>query len=134
MNANTLINKKIQASWMMLKITYGALFVIAGIDKFFNLVTNWAQYLNPLILNTLPITTSQLLMAIAVVEVIIGIMILTNFTKAGAYLAAIWLLIIAINLVSMFTFYDIAVRDIVMAVGAVVLANLSEIHHMVYKK
>lgn len=111
--------------WLMLKITYGLLFVAAGIDKYFNILTHWTQYLSPTLAKMLPISSEHFIYAVGVWEIIIGLLILTHWTKQGAYLAMIWLLVIVVNLLSMHTFYDIAVRDIVMAVGAYVLARLT---------
>ncbi len=111
--------------WLMLKITYGLLFVAAGIDKYFNMLTRWGHYLSPIIVRMLPVSVVHFMYAIGAFEIVIGLLILTNWTKQGAYLATAWLLVIAAGLLTMRMFYDIAVSDIVMAVGAYALALLS---------
>lgn len=113
-------------SQLVLKYTYGLLFVVAGADKFLNLVTHWAQYVSPFVERILPVPVQTFLYGVGVFEIIVGILILNHFTKIGAYIAMAWLLIISLNLVSMGHFFDIAVRDVVMAVGAFVLAQLTE--------
>ena len=124
-------SEKITQSWWLLKITYGLLFVIAGADKFFNLVTQWEQYVSPHIFKVIPVSLQQLMFGVAAIEIVIGLLILagTSFmlTRLGAYLAVTWLLVIVVNLLSMGTYFDIAVRDTVMAIGAFVLALLCDV-------
>ena len=116
-------------TWLMLKITYGLVGIAAGADKFLNVITHWEKYVSPRIAQYIPGQSSQFLYAIGIVEIIVGIMILTKFTRLGAYLMAAWLVIIVANLLTMDgMYYDIVVRDIVMAVGALALAQLTLIH------
>lgn len=127
MNGNNLIYKQIFNIWLLLRITYGLFFIIAGLDKFFNLIVNWGQYVNPLILENLHINLFTYLTIVAIVEIILGLLVLTKWTKLGAYGIAIWFLLIIVNLLTMFRYFDIAVRDAVLAIGAIVLAKLTEI-------
>ncbi len=108
-----------------LKYTYGLVCIAAGADKFFHFITQWQQYISPLVAAYLP-NIHYFLYAVGIVEIIIGLLILSSHTKLGAYLASAWLLLIAANLVSMGHFYDIAVRDVALAVGAFALAQLTE--------
>lgn len=116
----------VYCSQLALKITYGALFVVAGADKFFNLVTHWAQYVSPFVEGFIPLPVTTFLYGVGIFEIIVGLLIFNNYTKLGAYIAMLWLLVIAVNLLSMGHFFDIAVRDVVMAVGAFVLAQLTQ--------
>lgn len=118
--------RNILKSWWLLKVTYGVLFIVAGLDKFSNLITQWDKYVSLIVLKILPVTVMQLLFFVSIVEIVIGLLILTLFTRFGALLAMAWLLIIVINLLLMGTYLDIAVRDIVMAIGALVLAILTD--------
>lgn len=120
--------ERIMLSWWLLKVTYGLLFIIAGADKFMNIVVYWPQYISPLVLNMIPLQASQFIMGVGIVEIIIGVLTLVVATRYGAYLTMAWLLIIVANLLSMGTYFDIAVRDVVMAMGALVLALLTEVH------
>ena len=64
---------------------------------------------------------------VGVIEMIVGLAILTKWTRVGAYVASAWLVVIAINLVSTGMFFDIAVRDVEMALAAFVLARITEV-------
>jgi hypothetical protein len=122
------MQKHFLRSWWMLKVTYSLLFIAAGADKFLNLVTHWEKYLSPSILNILPMSASQFLHLFGIVEICIGILTLTIMTRFGAYLMAISLSLVVIDLLTRMTDFDIIVRDIVIIVGALVLAQLTELH------
>lgn len=124
----------ITQAWLFLKYTYGLLFVVAGADKFFNLVTHWQQYASPVVTKLFPVPLTTFMISVGIIEIIIGLLILTKHTRLGAYLAMTWLLLIVINLVSMGTFFDIAVRDIVMAIGAYILAQLTDVHEAIVNR
>jgi len=126
MNVNT--HAISHRAWHVLKYTYGIVIVIVGLDKFFDFVVRWSQYVSPIVAKMLPVSMHHFMYGVGIVEIIVGILILTKWTRLGAYLAAAWLIIISINLVSMGIYYDIAVRDMVMAAGAYALAELSRIH------
>jgi uncharacterized membrane protein YphA (DoxX/SURF4 family) len=122
MEANTT-----KSAYWALRITFGAVPFLAGLDKFFNILTQWDNYVSPLVQNFLPMSATSFMYVIGVVEMAVGIAILTRWTRLGSYVAAAWLVGIAINLATA-GFLDVAVRDLVMAVGAYTLARLSEIH------
>ena len=119
------INSRLINITNILKISYGLLFIIAGLDKFLNLTTNWQQYVNPAILQV--IDYSILHIIVAIIEITLGILVLTKYTREGAYGIAIWFFIIILNLVTMWHYLDIAARDLVLAIGAICLAKLYEI-------
>lgn len=110
---------------MALRVTYGLIPLLAGLDKFFNLLTNWERYLAPAIASFLPVSAATFMRAVGVIEIAVGILILTRWTRIGAYIASAWLVLIAINLVISGSYFDVAVRDLAMAVGAWTLARLS---------
>ncbi len=109
---------------IILKFTYGLVPIVAGLDKFTNLLTNWAAYVPEPIAGILPITPSALMMVVGVIEMAAGVIVLRK-TALGAYIVAAWLILIALNLLILGSF-DIAVRDIVMAIGAFSLAKITE--------
>ena len=82
--------------------------------------------MSPLALKILPISAQTFMHIVGVIEMIVGLAILTKWTRLGSYVASVWLLAIAINLVSTGMFFDIAVRDIEIALAAFVLARLTE--------
>ena len=114
-------------AWWVLRIGLGVGPFLAGLDKYFNLLTNWTAYISPLVLKILPFSGQTFMHIVGVIEMIAGLAILTKWTRLGAYVASAWLIAIAINLVSMGTFFDIAVRDVEMALAAFVLARITEV-------
>jgi uncharacterized membrane protein YphA (DoxX/SURF4 family) len=120
---------RIVSTWWTLKIALGAAALLAGLDKFFNLLTNWTDYLNPVALQYVPVDPESFMRGVGVVEMIVGLVILTRWTRLGACLAALWFVAIAVNLVAMHRYYDIAVRDFLLAVSAFTLARLSGVRH-----
>lgn len=120
-------DSRLGQGWWALRVGLGAAAFLAGLDKYFNLLTNWTMYVSPLALKVLPFSGQTFMHIVGVIEMVVGLAILTKWTRLGAYVAALWLLAIAINLVSMGIFFDVAVRDVEMALAAFVLARLSEV-------
>ena len=106
-------------------LTYALVPLLAGLDKFFNLLTDWPKYLSPWMAGLLPVSAETFMHAMGIIEIAVGVLVLTRWTRLGAWIAAAWLVLIAVNLVTMGLF-DIAVRDLAMAVGAYTLARLAE--------
>lgn len=117
--------KDIDIAWRLLRYGLGTGAFLAGLDKFFNLLTTWTMYLNPLVLRFVPVTADVFMRSVGVVEMAVGAAILTRWPREGAAIASIWLLSIAVNLLTQGAFFDVAVRDVEMAIGAAALALLS---------
>ena len=113
-----------------LRIAFGATAFLAGLDKFFNLLTNWEQYLSPLATQVLPLSGAALMRIAGVIEMIAGIAVLAGLTRLGGYVIAAWLAAIAVGLILSGKYYDVAVRDLVMALGAFTLARIAEMRAM----
>jgi len=114
----------IDAVYVPLKITYGLVPLLAGLDKFTNLLTTWDAYLAPAIRQILPMEPSTFMRAVGAVEIVVGLAILTKLTRLGAYVAMAWLVAISINLI-LAGYLDVAVRDLTMAVGAYSLGTIA---------
>ena len=99
---------------------------LAGLDKFFNLLTNWEMYLSPQMQRLLPVSGTTFMHIVGVIEMVVGLAILTRWTRLGSYVAMLWLILIALNLIATGGFFDVAVRDLVMAIAAYTLARLTE--------
>lgn len=110
----------------ILKYTFGLVPIVAGLDKFTNILTDWTQYLSDGLADMLPFEPSVFMMIIGVIEIVAGILVFTK-TKFGAYLVSVWLVLIALTLLFSGTYLDVAVRDIVMAIAAFSLAKLFDI-------
>lgn len=119
------MNSNVQLVRTLLKYTFGLVPIVAGLDKFTNLLTNWTQYLSDGLVNMLPFEPSVFMMIVGVIEIIAGILVFTK-TRFGAYLVSVWLVLIALTLIFSGSYLDVAVRDMVMAIGAFSLAKLSE--------
>ena len=118
---------KLNQAWWTLRVTFGVIPVVAGLDKFFNLLADWEQYLSPLALRLMPFDASVAMKIVGVVEIAVGLMILTRWTRIGAYVASAWLVLIALNLLSTGRYLDVAARDVALAVAAFALARLEEV-------
>ena len=117
----------LKSAWWALRIGLGLAAFLAGLDKFFNLLTVWTTYLNPLATQIIPVSPTTFMHAVGVIEMIVGVAILTRWTRLGAYVAMAWLACIAMSLVAMGAFFDVAVRDLEMAIAAFALARLTEV-------
>ncbi|HJZ64287.1 MAG TPA: DoxX family protein [Candidatus Acidoferrum sp.] len=115
----------LNVAWWALRIALGVGPIAAGLDKFFNKLADWQMYLSPLVTKVVPVTPSTFMHIAGVIEIVAGVIVLTRFTKFGAYLVMVWLLGIAINLLTTGMFYDLAVRDVEIAVGAFALSQLT---------
>ncbi len=109
-----------------LRVTYGIVPIVAGLDKFTNLLTHWENYLNPQIASMLPFSPHVFMMIVGVIEIIAGIIVLAK-PAVGGYIVMAWLFLIALTLVASGNYLDVAVRDITMGIGALTLARLSKI-------
>jgi hypothetical protein len=120
------MDDNLKTAWWSLKL---ALFLgpfLAGLDKFFHLLVNWDMYLSPMAQRILGGLSHPFMLAVGVVEMIVGLMIITRWTRLGAYIASIWLLLIAINLLTTGHYFDIALRDVGLCLSAFGLAKLTE--------
>jgi len=127
----SIMDNKLNSAWWALRIGLGVGPFLAGLDKFFNLLTNWPMYINPSIERLLPVSGATFMHIVGVIEMIVGLAILTRWTRLGSYVAMIWLVLIALTLVSGGMFLDVAVRDLEMAIAAYTLARLTEVRESV---
>jgi uncharacterized membrane protein YphA (DoxX/SURF4 family) len=121
-----LVSKELNAAYWALRIAFGLGPLLAGVDKFTNILVNWSKYLSPVAQRTLPISATTFMQIVGVVEIVVGLAILVGGSSVFAYVAMLWLWAIAVNLISTGTYYDIAVRDILLGIGAYALARVIE--------
>lgn len=107
----------------LLKLVYGLFPIVAGLDKFANVVTTWTALLPAAVENALPVEPIVFMAIVGVIEIVAGLVVLSRYTEFGAYLVAAWLVTIAATQIAGGN-YDIAVRDLWIAVGAIALAQL----------
>ncbi len=120
-------SKLFNGLWMMLKYAYGLVPILLGVDKFFYYIVNWNIYVSPLIMAQLPITITQLVIAVGIIEIIAGLIVLSPWTRFGAYLVATWILVIVINLLTIGGLFDIVLRDLVIALGYIAYGLLTQL-------
>jgi uncharacterized membrane protein YphA (DoxX/SURF4 family) len=124
----TTIDHGLESARQALKIGLGLAAFLAGLDKFFYLLADWSAYVSPLVTAVLPVSTTTFLDVVGVVEMVVGLGILTGWTRIASYIAMVWLGSIALNLITTGHYFDVAVRDVEMAIAAYALARLTEAH------
>jgi hypothetical protein len=112
-------------AYQILHLAFVVAPLLAGIDKFFHVLCNWDQYLAPWMARLSPIGGHNLMLVVGVVEMLAALLVAVK-PRWGAPVVAAWLVLIIINLVSMGTYFDIALRDLGLALGALALWRLSE--------
>lgn len=110
----------------ILTCTFGILPIAAGLDKFFNLLVEWEMYVPPYMEEILPFSASTFMIVVGIIEIIAGIIVFAK-TEVGAYIVCAWLTLIALSLILSGDHLDVAVRDLVMAISAYVLAKMTAI-------
>jgi hypothetical protein len=113
-----------------MRIAIGLMATLAGIDKFSNLLVDWGSYVSPVAAQLLPFSTDAFMWIVGVIELAVGISILTALPVVGSYVASAWLLLVAFNL-ALGGYFDVAVRDVVLAIGAFALARLIQVRDQV---
>jgi uncharacterized membrane protein YphA (DoxX/SURF4 family) len=114
-----------ETAYWALRITFGVIPIVAGLDKFTNLLANWEGYLSPLAARLLPVSPHAFMMLVGVVEIAVGIGVVSGRARVFGWIAAAWLLGIALNLLTTGHFLDVAARDVGLAVSAFALAQLA---------
>ena len=113
-----------ERAFTLLRTVFTIAPIAFGLDKFFGLLTDWEQYLAPWINDIVPGDAHQAMLAVGVIEVVAGIAVAVA-PRFGSLLVAGWLAGIIVNLVSIGAYYDIALRDFGLLVGALALAALA---------
>ena len=120
------LNQALKPTFNLLRLTYGIVPMVAGIDKFTNLLTHWENYLHPGIAGMLPFTPHTFMMIVGVIEIIAGLIVLAK-PAIGGYIVAAWVALIALTLLASGNYLDVAVRDLVICIGAFSLARIAKI-------
>jgi uncharacterized membrane protein YphA (DoxX/SURF4 family) len=116
-----------EGSYWALRLVFGLVPIVAGLDKFTNLLTDWASYLSPLAVRLLPVSPGTFMALVGVVEIAVGVGVLAGYARVFGWVAAGWLLAIAFNLI-LAGILDVAARDVALAVAAGVLGHLAPLH------
>ena len=120
------MDTRLDSPLRVLQVALGLTATLAGLDKFFNILTDWSAYLSPAVAAALPFSVGAFMAIVGVVEIAVGVMILAIAPRIGAYVASAWLLLVAVNL-ALGGYFDVAVRDVVMSLAAFTVARAVEV-------
>lgn len=112
-------------AYQILRVGFTVAPILAGVDKFFNLLVEWEQYLAPLAVDLLPVSPSAFMAVVGIIEIIAGVGVWFK-PRIFGYVVSVWLLGIIVNLLLTGAYFDIALRDLGLALGALALARLSQ--------
>jgi hypothetical protein len=112
-------------AYQILRLGFIVAPIVAGLDKFFHLLVNWDQYLPPFVNNLTGGHGHELMLAVGVIEILAGLGVAFR-PKIFAYVVSAWLLLIVINLLMIPGYFDVALRDFGLSLGALALARLSQ--------
>ena len=111
-------------AFLILRFAFTVAPILAGLDKFAHLLVNWDQYLAPLVNNVLRGHGHEFMLVVGVIEIVAGIIVAVR-PRVGAYIVTLWLWGIIINLLLIPSYFDIALRDFGLSLGAIALERLS---------
>jgi hypothetical protein len=120
------MDSRLITPFRILRIGLGLTATLAGLDKFFNILADWGAYVSPFAVHLLPVSVGTFMAIVGVIEMAVGVTILAVAPRIGAYVASVWLLLVAANL-AIGGHFDIAVRDVVMSIAAFTLARELEV-------
>ena len=115
-----------QAFWL-LRITFTVAPILFGADKFANVLVNWEKYLAPWIRDLSPLSATHTMYVVGVIEILAGVAVALK-PRYAAYIVAAWLAGIIANLLSYSGYYDVALRDFGLMLGALTLARLASVY------
>jgi hypothetical protein len=111
-------------AYQILHLAFVVAPVIAGADKFFHFLVNWDQYLSPLVTRILPMSGHTFMLGVGTIEIVAGLLV-AFMPAVGGLVVGAWLCGIILNLLSIPGYYDVALRDLGLALGAFALARLA---------
>jgi uncharacterized membrane protein YphA (DoxX/SURF4 family) len=114
-------------AYTLLRIAFAVAPIVFGLDKFWNQLVWWPKYLAPWIDDTVPGSAQDFMYVVGAVEIVAGLVVLLK-PRYGAYLVAAWLAGIIVNLLTFSGWYDIALRDFGLMLGALTLARLASVY------
>ena len=111
-------------AFLLLRTVFTVAPIAFGLDKFVNLLTDWPGYLAPFVDRLVPGTAQQAMYAVGVIEIVAGLLVAVR-PRYGAIVVAAWLAGIIVNLLILGDYYDVALRDFGLLVGALALWRLA---------
>ena len=118
------MKEKLSEIYWPLRLAYGLVPLLAGLDKYTNILADWQRYVSPIARSMLPMSVETFLHIIGIIEIVVGLAVLLGLTRLGGLIVVVWLAAISLNLL-LAGYFDIAVRDLVMAIGAYMLSRVA---------
>jgi hypothetical protein len=112
-------------AFRILRVGFVVAPILAGLDKFFDVLVDWDRYLAPVVTDVLPVSAHTIMMVVGVIEIAAGVLVALR-PRIGGYVVAVWLWAIIVNLLVLGDYFDIALRDFGLSLGALALARLAE--------
>jgi hypothetical protein len=121
------VTRPAHQAFELLRMGFSALPIIAGVDKFFGVLASWDQYVALPVMQAVvaKMSVQAFLQIVGIVEIAAGVLVAVR-PRLGAYVVAFWLFAIVINLLLLGAYYDVALRDLGLMLGAIALGRLSE--------
>jgi uncharacterized membrane protein YphA (DoxX/SURF4 family) len=114
-------------AFMLLRIAFTVAPILFGLDKFFNVMVDWEQYLAPWINDLSPLSATHTMYVVGAIEIVAGLAVAIK-PRYAAYIVAAWLAGIIVNLLTLSGYYDVALRDFGLMLGALTLARLASVY------
>jgi uncharacterized membrane protein YphA (DoxX/SURF4 family) len=115
-------------AFLILRIGFTVAPIVAGLDKFANLLADWTKYLAPVIPKTLGVSPETFMRGVGVIEIVAGVLV-AALPRYAAYVVAAWLAAIIVNLLVLGSYLDVALRDLGLMLGAIALGRLAQSVH-----
>lgn len=125
LDERTEVARNARQAFQILRFAFTVAPILAGLDKFFQLLVNWDQYLPPVVNNLVGGHGHQLMLVVGVIEIVAGVGVFLK-PRWFAYVVAVWLLLIICNLLAIPGYFDVALRDLGLLLGALALGRLSQ--------
>ena len=119
------MERRAHQAFMTLRFAFTVAPIIAGLDKFLEILTHWDKYLAPAIPNSLHMQPHTFMMIVGAIEIVAGLIVAMQ-PRIGAWIVAAWLVGIILNLIMVGGYLDVALRDLGLCLGAISLARLAE--------
>ena len=125
--SRSLVGEPGHQAFLLLRTVFTVAPILFGLDKFTNILVDWTIYLAPVATGIVPVSAQTFMYGVGVVEIIAGILVAVR-PRIGSLAVALWLLGIIINLLVLGNFFDVALRDFGLLVGALALNRLATAH------
>ena len=115
-------------AYQILHLAYTIAPIVAGVDKFFHFLVNWNQYLSPMVPHVTGLSAQTFMMGVGAIEIAAGLLV-AFMPRIGGWVVGLWLCGIIVNLLTIPAYFDVALRDLGLALGAFALARLADAYH-----